>query len=816
MGEVFLGHDPTLERDVALKLLHRDTPSGLREEAKALAALRHPSIVTIFEIGEHAGRDFIAMEYLPGRSLRQLLDARATPRGELLALCAQVARAVGAAHRAGILHRDIKPENIVVGDGGEVKVVDFGIARRLARPGHKRPVSAQDVVDALSALAAEVADTIQMPDHANPATQTAFGTPAYMAPELLHGEPSSEASDVYSLGVVVHECLTGRRPYPANSLVDLVIQVLEGPPAVLDDPLGALVAAMLARDPAQRPTLEQIAVALTPAERRRRWWPLAAAGAVAAAAAPIAIVVTAHSAPAPVKAAIAIAKIPVTMPSYGQEAPHDDVTADLIAQELGRATGAKLTAFTGGAADDPDYLVTGAIAERDGKLEGRLAIARTTGAPVATVTATRPSSELPKLVDALAAELAHAVAPAASIDFSPDTALATTLILKGKPLLEEAQLGAARTYYEQAVDADPSSFDARYGLAIILYWADASEQAMLATVDAALAHAPKGPKRGLVQGFALVLRHHFAEARTVWLPLEHAFDDDPLHRQQLMYFLGEAYWHDGFQAEGYAYFKRALEGNKNFRLPAIHAMQYAQANRDVGSAHYFAGLLHGDVPTIEFAGGAYAQLASAGDYPSNVMSLIVLGQPVPAALDARFAADNDGHAYRIARALVAGDRAGASAVFAEVLARRNPAPAWLEYIGEVLVVGGMERETRQLLALLAVPASRGRQHRLASLAGAAFHDPTLFTTGPLNDRDRRLRASAEAELAGDRAKAAELLQALVADPTLSWDFPERAQLLGDLRALHRTREAAALCDDTARPAIFRAAFLLLQRACRVH
>ena len=228
MGRVFLALDPTLDRSVALKVLHADASqhdarSRFHHEAKTLAALSHPGIVMIFEIGEHAGQDYIAMEYLPGRSLRELLvrGELGAGRADLIEICAKVAVAVGAAHAAGILHRDIKPENVVVTDGGDVKVVDFGIARRLAvaegrKSGHRfaTPVEQrlEDLVDVFAAT---------MPGANNDAvvsagTQTVFGTPGYMAPEMLTGGESSPASDVYALGVMLYECLAGLDSPPVS------------------------------------------------------------------------------------------------------------------------------------------------------------------------------------------------------------------------------------------------------------------------------------------------------------------------------------------------------------------------------------------------------------------------------------------------------------------------------------------------------------------------------------------------------------------------------------------------------------------------
>src|SRR5262245_12307109 len=249
MGRVFLARDPSLERLVALKLLHaeasqRDLRARFHDEAKMLAALSHPGIVMIFEIGEHDGQDFIAMEYLAGRSLRELLQPEhRAQRVDLVAICAKVAVALGAAHTAGILHRDVKPENVVVMDGGDVKVVDFGISRRLnaaePRRSHHRfetPIE-QRVEELVEAFA--ITMPLTTPPRATvitAGTQTVFGTPGYMAPEVLVGGESSASSDVYSLGVMLYECVAGRPPYEGRSLVEVMARAIDGSeqPARLD------------------------------------------------------------------------------------------------------------------------------------------------------------------------------------------------------------------------------------------------------------------------------------------------------------------------------------------------------------------------------------------------------------------------------------------------------------------------------------------------------------------------------------------------------------------------------------------------------
>lgn len=368
MGRVVLAHDPSLDRSVALKVLHEDAGdedarARLRDEARTLAALSHPGIVMIFEIGEHDGQEFIAMEYLAGRSLRELLqltDSRPA-RVNLVAICAKVAVAVGAAHSAGILHRDIKPENVVVTDGGDVKVVDFGISRRLNVPEPPRrdralavPIDerVEQLVDAFTAtlqVTTTGRDTIL-----SAGTQTVFGTPGYMAPEVLTGGQSSAASDVYGLGVMLYECLAGRRPYDGPSLIEVMARVIDAsePPPRLDDELADLVERMLSRDPAMRPTIDEVVRALAPvmpASHGRRSAAVVVVAVVAAVAALGAIGVwrltrggasTAAVADKAVQPmSIAVEPISIKIASYGSHAPTASAIADVIGILVGEING---------------------------------------------------------------------------------------------------------------------------------------------------------------------------------------------------------------------------------------------------------------------------------------------------------------------------------------------------------------------------------------------------------------------------------------------------------------------------------------------
>ncbi len=198
MAEVYRAHDLMLERTVAIKLLResfsRDTAfrERFRQEAKAAASLSHPNIVTIHDFGFDEQQVFIVMEYIPGTDLKTILDSRGIlPLEEALRLIIQACAGVGYAHRAGLVHCDVKPHNMIVTPDNRLKVTDFGIARALAS------ISQQEV------------------------NQVVWGSPQYFSPEQASGHPPSPASDVYSLGVVLYEMLTGQLPFTATTAAEL-------------------------------------------------------------------------------------------------------------------------------------------------------------------------------------------------------------------------------------------------------------------------------------------------------------------------------------------------------------------------------------------------------------------------------------------------------------------------------------------------------------------------------------------------------------------------------------------------------------------
>jgi eukaryotic-like serine/threonine-protein kinase len=237
MAEVFLARDGVLDRDVALKVLRgqyagdEEFYERFRREATSAAGLSHPNIVQVYDRGEAPdGTCYIAMEYVSGGTLKERLDERGPMEPErALAVAGQVAEALWAAHERGVIHRDIKPQNILITDMGHLKVTDFGIAR--------------------AASAATIS-----------ATNAVFGTAGYLSPEQALGEPATPRSDLYSLGIVLYELLTGVVPYRADNPVAVCMKHVTEPltpPRGLDptipEAVDALVVKMLAKDPADRP-----------------------------------------------------------------------------------------------------------------------------------------------------------------------------------------------------------------------------------------------------------------------------------------------------------------------------------------------------------------------------------------------------------------------------------------------------------------------------------------------------------------------------------------------------------------------------------
>jgi formylglycine-generating enzyme required for sulfatase activity/dienelactone hydrolase len=243
MGEVYRARDAELERDVAIKVLRDATDeSGNRirrfvQEAKASSGLHHPNVAHVYEIGSHGDLRYIVMELVEGETLRRVVGRGPMPMDAILDVATQVAAALGAAHKAGIVHRDIKPENVIITPDGYAKVLDFGLAK-------------------LRELQGESSATVVMT-----APGTALGTLAYMPPEQLVGGDVTPSADIFSLGVVLYEMVCGQRPFQGATNGDLASAILTKPPLPLHErrpdvspKLEALISKALSKNAAERQT----------------------------------------------------------------------------------------------------------------------------------------------------------------------------------------------------------------------------------------------------------------------------------------------------------------------------------------------------------------------------------------------------------------------------------------------------------------------------------------------------------------------------------------------------------------------------------
>ncbi len=233
MGEVWEGYDDALARPVAVKVLRSEFAGDrgflerFRTEARNSASLSHPNIAQLFDYGEQEGSGFLVMELVVGEPLSDLLEREPVlSTRRLLPILAQTARALHAAHLAGVVHRDVKPGNILLGRGGRVKITDFGVS--LAR------------------------NQVTMT-----ATGMVMGTAQYLSPEQAVGKPATPLSDLYSLGIIAYEALVGHRPFTGPTAVDIAVAHVNNPvpplPSTVDKHLAALVMRLLSKEPSARP-----------------------------------------------------------------------------------------------------------------------------------------------------------------------------------------------------------------------------------------------------------------------------------------------------------------------------------------------------------------------------------------------------------------------------------------------------------------------------------------------------------------------------------------------------------------------------------
>jgi len=246
MGEVFLADDAKLGRRVALKVLaHAQAADPERRdrferEARAVAALNHPNIITIYSVEEQDGVLFLTMELVEGKTLSALIPPQGMSLEQLLHVAIPLADAVGAAHQRGITHRDLKPANVMVSDEGRVKVLDFGLAK----------LQEESPIDGLSATVTKAQLTGE--GHI-------VGTVAYMSPEQAQGKAIDPRSDVFSLGVLLFEMATGEKPFKGETTMSVLSAIIKDQPSSVTDlrqdlprDVGRILRRCLAKDPDER------------------------------------------------------------------------------------------------------------------------------------------------------------------------------------------------------------------------------------------------------------------------------------------------------------------------------------------------------------------------------------------------------------------------------------------------------------------------------------------------------------------------------------------------------------------------------------
>ena len=244
MGRVYRARDPTLDRDVAIKVLRADSGVGgdLLSEARLASRLKHPNICAIYDVGDDAGTAFIAMELVEGRPLSEHITPGGMPLRTVLKLALQIAGALAHAHEHGVIHGDLKGHNVVVTPNGDVKLLDFGLAHAPSRAALDSVTHSAPTTDAGGSLA---------------------GTVPFMAPETLRGGPLTPAADVWAFGVLLHEMLTGERPFAGATTFDLAAAIMNDEPRSLPASVPPAVASIVSRC-LEKPVARRYATAREP------------------------------------------------------------------------------------------------------------------------------------------------------------------------------------------------------------------------------------------------------------------------------------------------------------------------------------------------------------------------------------------------------------------------------------------------------------------------------------------------------------------------------------------------------------------------
>jgi tetratricopeptide (TPR) repeat protein/TolB-like protein len=590
MGQVYLARDERTERMVALKFLGAGTAGDpeasarLGREAAAAARLSHPNIVTLHAVEDSADGPFLVQEYVEGETLARRLERGPLGPVELMRLAQALTQALAHAHRHGVLHRDLKPGNVLVATDGAYKVADFGLARAEGAP-------------------------------ALTATGYVVGTAAYLAPERARGHAGDARSDLFALGAVLYEAMTGRRAFAGETQADALYGVLHAEPRPPEAPnasllpLAALVMRLLAKEPADRPaSAEAVLEALetmrpapaAAAVRRPRWFLPAAVALAVAVALAAAAWLHGRRGPTPADAETSVAVLyfenvanpqdPDRMGSITgnllitalAQAPNLNVLSTQrildVMRQLGRGTGSfdRAAALLVARRAHAGRIVTGSILQVVPALvmTAEVADVRSGRVICAERVEGEPGQSVFQVVDALGARLlgrlvrrdeAVRVVPVAERT-SSDLG-AQRHYLEGMERFAVGNLGEADSAFAAAAALDPSFAQAWYQLAITRWWGNEPEDAR-ADIRRARANADRlSPlEREIIEGLADLVEHQTQDARTRFERLALAHPDEKL----VLYGLEEACFHTNDFEGTVGAARRAFALDPAFTLPGRH------------------------------------------------------------------------------------------------------------------------------------------------------------------------------------------------------------------------------------------------------
>ena len=516
MGEVYKAKDLKLGRDVAIKVLREDLasdPERLRrfeQEARAASSLNHPNIVTIYDIGEHEGTRYIAMEYVEGRTLREMLSGEPLPTKKLLKLATQIADGLAKAHSAGIVHRDLKPENLMVTSDGFIKILDFGLAK-------------------LTPQVLEAGPDVATLARQSTSPGVVMGTVGYMSPEQAKGEPTDFRSDQFSFGTVLYEAASGKRPFLADTPGEIQVAIIRDEPEPLANlnsslpaPFRWIVERCLAKDPEGRyGTTSDLAKELhdlkehlsevpsqpiAPAPLhlmrpgRRAVVTLLGVLAVALAIALFAVL--------PGRRPPTIATLPWAYEGPSENAPLAQMAPLAVNDRLRTASSLQVTPFSTSRNYGPeedglalaeqlgvDWVVQGRIVVRNGSLEARLTLVGPNDTPEGwPTTVVGDPQDVLALADAVSVRIATALSRDALSGSSSMNREALESYLEGKLLLESWDQAdsyvSAEEAFRHAISEDEGFAAAYAGLARAV-WRRYLDTGDTQLVTEALSHANK-------------------------------------------------------------------------------------------------------------------------------------------------------------------------------------------------------------------------------------------------------------------------------------------------------------------------------------